>query len=191
MEISLNAVMICDDWELKQPGQYPATWPSGHLQKLKSWRNMMNELLIYAGGAVVLTLLAIAIYLHWRLYVVNKQIQQRQKEADAQYLLARQQLNQSIQIICRALLARQVEYAEASLRVSALMDQLSVNGTVREEFVAFDKLAQSIAHIPILDAWRELPREQKREFESQIEHQEQLLGDFVRDAAQRMIGRSL
>lgn len=151
----------------------------------------MNELLIYAGGAVVLTLLAIAIYLHWRLYVVNKQIQQRQKEADAQYLLARQQLNQSIQIICRALLARQVEYAEASLRVSALMDQLSVNGTVREEFVAFDKLAQSIAHIPILDAWRELPREQKREFESQIEHQEQLLGDFVRDAAQRMIGRSL
>jgi hypothetical protein len=151
----------------------------------------MNEIVVYAGGAVVFVLLVIAIYLHWRLHVVNKQIQQRQKEAEAQYLLARQQLNQSIQIICRALLERQVECAEASLRVSALMDQLSVNGAVREEFVAFDKLAQSIAHIPILDEWKELPREQKREFESQMEHQEQLLGDFVRDAAQRMLGRSL
>lgn len=151
----------------------------------------MNEILIYAGVAVVVILLIVALYLHWRLYQVNKQLKQRQKEADTQYMLARQQLNQSIQIICRALLARQVECAEASLRVSALMDQLSVNGTVREEFIAFDKLSQAISHIPILDAWKELPRQQKKEFESQIEHQEQLLGDFVRDAAQRMIGRTL
>src|SRR5690606_31530800 len=109
----------------------------------------------------------------------------------AQYLLARQQLNQSIQIICRALLQQQVECAEASLRVSRLMDQLSVNGSVREEFVAFDKFAEAIVHIPILDAWKELPRQQKQEFEAQIEQQEQLLGDFVRDAAQRMLGRDL
>lgn len=151
----------------------------------------MNEILMYAGGAVVLVLLIIAAYLHWRLHLVNKQITQQQKEADAQYLLARQQLNQSIQIICRALLQQQVECAEASLRVSRLMDQLSVNGSVREEFVAFDKFAEAIVHIPILDAWKELPRQQKQEFEAQIEQQEQLLGDFVRDAAQRMLGRDL
>jgi hypothetical protein len=151
----------------------------------------MNEILMYAAGAVVLVLLIIAAYLHWRLHLVNKQITQQQKEADAQYLLARQQLNQSIQIICRALLQQQVECAEASLRVSRLMDQLSVNGSVREEFVAFDKFAEAIVHIPILDAWKELPRQQKQEFEAQIEQQEQLLGDFVRDAAQRMLGRDL
>ena len=150
----------------------------------------MNDILIYTGGAVILTLAGIAIYLHWRLHIVSREIQQRQKAADEQYLLARQQLNQSIQIICRALLERQVECAEASLRVSALMDQLSVNGAIRDEFVAFDKLAQAISHIPILDAWKQLPREQKKEFELQMVQQEQLLGDFVRDAAQRMIGRT-
>lgn len=151
----------------------------------------MSNMLIYIGAAIVAILLVIAIYLHWRVYILNKQINQKQKEAEAQHRLARQQLNQSIQILCRALLERQVACAEASLRVSALMDQLSVNGAVREEFVAFDKLAQSIAHIPILDAWKELPRQQKREFELHIDNQEQLLGDFVRDAAQRMLGRSL
>lgn len=150
----------------------------------------MIEILFYLGGALVLALLSIAIYLHWRLYLNNKQLEQRQKEADAQYLHARQQLNQSIQIICRALLAEQVECAEASLRVSKLMDQLSVNGPEREEFVAFDKFAHAIEHIPILDAWKKLPRQAKRDFEEQIKQQDELLGDFVRDAAQRMLGRT-
>lgn len=151
----------------------------------------MNEIVIYTGSAVVLVLLIIAIYLHWRLYLANKQMEQQKKEAQAQYILGRQQLNQSIQILCRALLERQVECGEACIRVSKLMDQLSLNGSAREEFVAFDTFAQAIAHIPILDAWKELPRQKKLEFEAQIKHQEQLLGDFVRDAAQRMIGRTL
>ncbi len=151
----------------------------------------MSEMLLYVGGFIILCLLSVAVYLHWKLYQVNKQIKLRQEEAERQYQLARQKLNQSMQIICRALLDEQVECAEASLRISALMDQLSVNGSVREEFIAFDKLAQAISHIPILDAWKQLPRQQRKEFESQIEQQEKILGDFVRDAAQRMIGRML
>lgn len=151
----------------------------------------MTEIFLYIGGFIILCLLVVAIYLHWRLYRVNQQIKLRQEEAESQYQLARQKLNQSVQIICRALLDEQVECAEASLRISALMDQLSVNGTVREEFIAFDKLAQAISHIPILDAWKQLPRQQRKEFELQIEQQERILGDFVRDAAQRMIGRTL
>ena len=151
----------------------------------------MTEIFLYVGVVIVAVLLAIALYLHWRLYQVNKQVKIRQQEADAQYLLARQQLNQSIQIICRAVLDKQVDCAEASLRVSALMDQLSVNGATRDEFVAFDKFAQAISHIPILDAWNELPRQQRKEYELLIEQQEQLLGDFVHDAARRMIGKAL
>lgn len=151
----------------------------------------MTEIFLYVGVVIVAVLLAIALYLHWRLYQVNKQVKIRQQEADAQYLLARRQLNQSIQIICRAVLDKQVDCAEASLRVSALMDQLSVNGATRDEFVAFDKFAQAISHIPILDAWNELPRQQRKEYELLIEQQEQLLGDFVHDAARRMIGKTL
>src|SRR5690606_24024296 len=101
------------------------------------------------GSAIILVLAGIAIYLHWKLYKLRKLNKQKQEEADRQYQQARIQINQSIQIICRAMLDGQVRYAEASLRISRLMHQLSVDGAPREEFVAFDKLAQSIAHIPI------------------------------------------
>jgi aryl carrier-like protein len=150
----------------------------------------MTDFLFYAGVLIIVVLSAVAITLHWRLYKVKQEIKMRKAEVEQQYHLARAQLNQSVQIICRALLADQVECAEASIRISALMNQLSVNGAEREEFVAFDKLAEAISHVPILDAWKQLPKAQKKEFTSQIEQQEQLLGDFVRDAAQRMIGRT-
>lgn len=150
----------------------------------------MTEYLLYIGITVVLILLGIAAYLHWRLFVLNRQMKQRKLETEQQYLAARQHLNQSIQIICRALIEDQVGFAEASLRISKLMDQLSLSVDVREEFVAFDKLALAIEHIPILDAWRDLPKHQKREYSLQIAHQEALLGDFVKDAAQRLIGRA-
>lgn len=151
----------------------------------------MSEFFLYAGGLIIAGLSAVAIYLNWRLYQVKKQIKAREAEVERQRQLGRQHLNQSIQIICRALLDGQVEYAEASLRVSKLMDQLSVGGSAREEFIAFDKFAEAISHIPILDAWKQLPKAQKKEFTALIEQQEQLLGDFVRDAARKMIGRTL
>jgi hypothetical protein len=150
----------------------------------------MTEYLLYIGIGVILVLLVIALYLHWRLFKLNRQMVQRKLEAEQQYVAARQHLNQSIQIICRALIAEQVGFAEASLRISKLMDQLSLPADVREEFVAFDKLAQAIVHIPILEAWRDLPKTQKREYSAQIEQQEELLGDFIKDAAQRLIGRA-
>jgi hypothetical protein len=149
----------------------------------------MTEYLLYAGIAIVLVLLVIALYLHWRLLLLNRQIRRRKQETELQLAAARQQLNESIQIICKALLAEQVGYAEACLRISKLMDQLSVDADAREEFIAFDKLAQAVEHIPILDAWRQLPKQQKREYSTHIEQQEALLGDFVKDAAHRLIGR--
>lgn len=150
----------------------------------------MTDYLFYAGCIVILLLLAVALHLHWRLFWLNKLVKLRQIEADKKYAAARQNLNQSIQIICKALIEDQVGCAEASLRISKLMDQLSVTNELREEFIAFDKLANAIVHIPILDAWKSLPRDQKREYARHIEQQEELLGDFVKDAARRLIGRA-
>lgn len=151
----------------------------------------MIEIVWYLGSLIVLVLLAVAIYLHWRLHQISKQTKRRKAEVEHQYQLARQKLNQSIQIICRALIDGQVDCAEASVRISALMDQLSVQSPVRDDFVAFDKFAQAIAHIPILDAWQQLPKQQKRDYERQIQQHEEHLGDFIRDAAQRLIGKTL
>lgn len=43
----------------------------------------MNNILIYTGAAVVVILLIIALYLHWRLYLLNKQIKQKQSKRPA------------------------------------------------------------------------------------------------------------
>jgi len=150
----------------------------------------MAEYLFYVGAAIIIVLLAIALYLHWRLYQLQRRIELRKLDAEEKYAAARLHLNQSIQIICKALIEDQVGYAEASLRISKLMDQLSVSEAQRAEFVAFDKLADAISHIPILDAWQSLRKQQRREYALQIEQQEALLGDFVKDAARRMVGHT-
>jgi hypothetical protein len=165
-------------------------WHKIETKKNVKRSHSMTEYLLYMGGAIVAALLTVALYLHWRLFQLNRQIKQRQLEAEKKYAAARQHLNQSIQIICKALIDDQVGYAEASLRISKLMDQLSVPADLREEFIAFDKLSDAIIHIPILDAWHNLPKQQKHHYSRQIDQQEELLGDFVKDAARRLIGHA-
>lgn len=145
----------------------------------------------YAGLAVIALLSAVALYLHWLLYRQRQAQKREQQRLDEEHRQVRETWNQSLQILCRALLEGQVDCVEASIRIAAIMDRLAVPADLRQEFVAFDKLAQSVAHIPILDAWKQLPKPQRREYEAHMAQQEASFGDFVRDAAQRMLGRQL
>ena len=65
-------------------------------------------------------------------------------------------------------MAGQVESAEACLRLSGLMNQLSLSEQDREAYIAIDKMAASIAHIPIMQGWKELPKKERRLYEVQI-----------------------
>lgn len=148
----------------------------------------MNPIWIFIGGAVIVALVAVAVYLHWRLHKVRKRIKEVEREQAELMEASRDKINKSIQILCRSLIEDQVGCAEVSIRVSYLLNQLSVDGARRAPYVAFDKMASAVNHIPILDQWRALPKRKKREYELQIAQHEQELGDFVRDAAQQMLG---
>lgn len=141
---------------------------------------------IVAGTLVILILSAVAAALHYKLYrkrQKEKALLQQWQEKEAE---ARDQMQHSIQVIARAYMAEQVECAEACLRVSRLMDQLGVEASVREPFVAIDKMTASIEHIPVLDAWNALSKQERRDHRAHIETRSGELEDFVKPAMQKL-----
>lgn len=142
------------------------------------------------GVLIIGVLAAVAGYLQFRLYQVKKHQREREVELESLAQAKRRQLNDSIQIICRALLARQVEYAEASIRISGLLNALGVAESERTQFVAFDKMADSIKHIPTLTDWNALPKAERVQYRRQIEIKEQEFADFLDDAARKLLDQS-
>lgn len=147
----------------------------------------MTKILTLGAVVVVLILATIALTLHWRLYKL------RAAEALAADKRSRQKqdINRSIQLIARALDAQQLGAVEASIRISVLMDALAVHEAIKSEFSVFYKLAEEASHIPILDAWKALSREQRAAFDMELLMLENKYQDFVQDAASRIQGREL
>lgn len=135
-------------------------------------------------------LIAIAAYYCTKLYRLRTRTHELLAEQALESGSKRAEINNSIQIICRSLLAGQVESAEASLRISALMDQLSVPDSERSEFVAFDTMTSAIKHIPVLDAWKALGKEERQQYRTIIEKKQNELNPFILEAAQKLLGQS-
>jgi len=150
----------------------------------------MPAWLILLQGIIILTLALIAIYYCVRLYKLRNRIRKQEAEQTLEAGIRRDEINNSIQILCRSLIAGQVESSEASLRISALMDQLSVPESRSCEFVAFDTMAAAIKHIPILDAWKSLSKIERQQYRVVIQKKQEELDEFVVEAARKMIGQS-
>lgn len=151
---------------------------------------MTIHIWLYLAIAIIALLTAIAGYYQWQLYRARQHMQALEASAKAAEAKHRAEINSSIQIISRAVVADQVGYVEASIRISGLMDQLGLSPSERQEFAVFDKMRDAVRHIPILDAWKELPRDQKLKFEREMQLREDELNDFILDAASRMLGKT-
>lgn len=150
----------------------------------------MNVLLI-AGASIIVVLATIAGFYHWRLY------QKRSRQAqDCKRILKdaeerRQRNIRSIVILSRAVIDDQVSLTEASIRINALVQTLSLDTDTAEVFVVFRQLSEATAHIPILDEWRSLDRKRKIDFEKERERIESTYRDFVRNAASKIVKENL
>lgn len=139
---------------------------------------------------VILVLVVVAAYYRYKLYCQQRGTRDREARRLQENILKRESVNQSIQILCRALIARQVESSEASLRISALLDSLGVSEQERADFAAIDKMAASLRHIPILEEWQALDRRERRQYEKLIAQKQLELDDFIYDAARKMLGHN-
>ncbi len=110
-----------------------------------------------------------------------------QQERDAEKF--RKQKNTSIQLIAQGALTNQLSLTEAAIRISRILDSLSINESDREEFIAFYHLAAATQHIPILDEWKKLKTKQQYAYDKQRAQLEADHKEFILDAAQRIINR--
>ena len=121
------------------------------------------QFLLISGATVVCSLAAYACYLAFELKnkataSTQPAFYDPQKELDAQL---------SIRVIAQALLQNDLSSTEAAMRIGFLAQQLT-NGFEQDKSIkVFQALAMDASHLPILDAWKALPKEEKNRLEKE------------------------
>lgn len=151
----------------------------------------LSLVLVCLAVLVILLLAAIAIFLHWQLHLRKKRAAQQEAELAAKIAKKRQEAANSLRFIAQSYLAEQVELAEAGIRISKLLDYLAVNEAQRAQYRVFDEVNQRLKHIPILQAWKDLPKKEKRTHMQLISEVENEFKDFAFDAAKSLSGFNL
>jgi hypothetical protein len=145
---------------------------------------------IVTAVLTVFGLAAYAAYLHFLLRQKERQQRDAQLQLQEKAKEKRDQVNASIQILAQSCGVDQLSFTEASIRIRGLLNSLSVEEAIREEFSAFYQLADATAHIPVLAEWKKLSRSEQNHLQREREKLEQQYREFVQSAAKRILGRS-
>lgn len=139
---------------------------------------------------MTLSVVALAGYAGYLLIqLAQKRAGERRQQQIADQTLSEKRLDNqsSIDIIARCLLQGQVSLTEAAIRISTLARAMNPALVEQQFYLPFDELAKATSHIPILDSWRQLPREQKKQLSIERGNIEQMHKQRVLDAAQQLI----
>lgn len=93
---------------------------------------------------------------------------------------------QSIRIISRALVQKELSDTEAAMRIGFLSQQVMATTAETELFSVFKQLAEATSHIPILDDWINLERSEKRRFTVERESIEKGYSEFIHSSASQL-----
>ena len=139
--------------------------------------------LIIAGGLLLTGLVSYAAYLGYRLY------QQRaaKEQADTQLALELEakeaDARQSVRIIARALVQKDLTETEAAMRIAWLSQQIKLSDIEAQQVSVFQQLAQATSHLPILDDWKALSKSDKRRLNRERESIESNYREFIQLSA--------
>lgn len=111
---------------------------------------------------ILLSLAAYAVSLYWKLHQQKKQLQQAK---NARY----QRVIESIEIIAKAMETEQCGLSEGVLRLKPLLDVL---GKKLSQFPAMWALFEVVQDMPILDARKQLKRNERMKFDLERESKE-------------------
>lgn len=150
----------------------------------------MFEVILALAVLIIAVLTAVAGYYLWQLYRLRQTQKNQLEKAKAESIAQRQRINTSIQVIAGSVGREDLTITEASIRISVLLDSLSVDDNVREEYSAFYQLRDATAHIPILERWNNLPLAERRKFEKERLRHEKTYSAFVLAAAERIRGKT-
>ena len=137
-----------------------------------------------------LLLLSLALY---AIYLALQVIQQRQQRQAAEQALAdelakkEREARQSLQIIARALIQKDLSETEAAMRISWLAQQIQMSADEAQHLSVFKQLAEETSHIPILDDWAVLSKAEKRRLNLEREAIEVNYRDFIQVSAEQLV----
>ena len=122
--------------------------------------------------SMILIISVLTVYAGWLLYRLCRQrrvtltpsVQEYVPPASNSHSLGHRE---SIEVLARCVLQKQVSATEAAIRITALSRALPESETDDEFYAAFAQLASATAHIPILEAWQALDNAQRKAFEKE------------------------
>ena len=94
---------------------------------------------------------------------------------------------QSLQIIARALIQKDLSETEAAMRISWLAQQIQMSADEAQHLSVFKQLAEATSHIPILDDWAALSKAEKRRLNLEREAIEVNYRDFIQVSAEQLV----
>lgn len=135
--------------------------------------------LALAGLAIILALAAYALVL-WR------QVQRKSETEQAQRREREERLAADIEFLANSLTTGQLPPIEGAIRIKVLLDNYT--GPRREtlDLTVFETVYDATAHIPTHQAWKQLPRDERRVLEAQMEEIEQTHQSRLQEAAAQL-----
>ena len=148
---------------------------------------LSNQLMLLLAAIVLLAVGGYAAYLALQLYRRRQQLDNSKRELEHQLKAKDVEARQSVQIIARALVQKDLSETEAAMRISWLSQQIILSADEAQHFSVFQQLSVATAHIPILDDWAALGKAEKRRLTTEREGIEVSYREFIQASAAELV----
>ena len=146
----------------------------------------MNNDLLVIGCLLVVVLAGYAVFLGVQLRRQNHRQHDLDRQTNEQRATSDSEARQSVQIIARALLQKDLSDTEAAMRIAFLSQKIIATQDELDAFKVFQQLAEATAHIPILEDWALLERSEQRRLTAEREKIETDYREFIAAGAKSL-----
>jgi len=147
----------------------------------------LNLIIVGVAALALLTLSIYAAYLALQLRVQRQQRDASELELAERLKGKEIEARQSVQIIARALVQKDLSETEAAMRIAWLSQQISLSADEATHFSVFQQLAEATAHIPILDDWSALSKMEKLRLDVEREDIEVRYREAIQASAVQLV----
>ena len=147
---------------------------------------MSYPLALTIGGIIVLLLTGYALYLGLQLKRQKSRRNKAEEELRIEFEYNDKEARQSVQIIAKALIQKDISETEAAMRIGFLSQKITANHYEKNLFSVFQQLAEATSHIPILDDWKALEKCEKNRLTQERTAIESKYSDFIKASAEQL-----
>ncbi|MCK9503715.1 MAG: DUF2489 domain-containing protein [Porticoccaceae bacterium] len=151
----------------------------------------MTTTLIVLAVVIIAVLAAYAAWLHYRLWQQKNSKRQSRNEVVQSFEpqsqgVQRVELRKSIYLLADATLDDKMTHTEACIRICSMATHLDDHENFRREYGVLFRVAEATAHMPILDDWQALSKEDKKRYTKERQAIEQKYNEAVLEAVARI-----